>query len=72
LKRVDADTDKPPSPDPVITRIAELHGYEDSWSLEAAEIRDLLGVGSAEFVRRIYAADNRDHPLISLAAATGS
>jgi hypothetical protein len=72
LKRVNTNKDRHPSPDPVITRIAELHGYGESWSLEAAEIRDLLGVGSTEFFRRIYAAESRDHPLISLAAATGT
>jgi hypothetical protein len=58
-------------PDPVIRRIAELEENGDSWSLGVAEIRDLLDLSSKEFYRRIYAAERRDHPLISLDSATG-
>jgi hypothetical protein len=42
------------------------------WTLGAAEIRDLLGVRNEEFYRRIYAAETRNHPLISLKSATCS
>jgi len=63
---------KHPCPDSIIRKIDELEGYGKSWSLGAAEIRDLLGVSSEEFYRRIYQAEKRDHPLVSLAAATGS
>jgi len=65
-------TDRHVSPDPVIRRISELEEYGDPWTLEAEEVRDLLGVGGEEFYRCIYAADSRDHPLVSLNAATGS
>jgi len=65
-------TDRHHSPDPVIRRIAELEECGESWSLDAGEIRDLLGVSGEEFYRRVYAAESRDHPLISLRAATGS
>ncbi len=40
--------------------------------MEAGEVRDLLGLSSEEFYRRVYAADSRDHPLVSLTAAAGS
>jgi len=66
------NADRHPCPDPLIRRIAELEEYGDSWSLDAGEIRDLLGVGGEEFYRRIYAAESGDHPLISLKTATGS
>jgi hypothetical protein len=72
IEEVLINTDRHFLPDPIIRRIAELEEYEDSWSLEAAEIRDLLGVSGEEFYRRIYAAEKRDHPLISLQSATGS
>ena len=65
-------TDRHVSPDPVIRRISELEEYGDPWTLEAEEVRDLLGVGGEEFYRRVYAADSADHPLVSLSAATGS
>jgi hypothetical protein len=66
------NTDRHISPDPVIRRISELEEYGDSWSLDAGEIRDLLGVGGEEFYRHIYAAESGDHPLVSLKAATGN
>jgi len=66
------NADRHPCPDPLIRRIAELEEYGDSWSLDATEIRNLIGVGDEEFYRRVYAAESRDHPLISLNAATGS
>ena len=59
-------------PKPVIDRIGELEGYGEPWSLEAGEIRDLLGVSSEDFFRRIYAAESRGHPLISLDSGTAS
>lgn len=59
-------------PNPVIDRIQEMVSCGQSWFLDAVEIRDLLGVSSEEFYRRIYAAESRDHPLISLNSATGS
>jgi hypothetical protein len=59
-------------PDPIIRRIDELEACGTPWSLSAMEIRDLLGVGSEDFYRRIYQAEKSDHPLISLTAATGS
>ena len=59
-------------PRPVIDRIGELEGYGEPWSLEAGEVRQLLGVSSEDFFRRIYAADRRGHPLITLDSATGS
>jgi hypothetical protein len=61
-----------PDPTPIIERIREMVSCGRSWTLAAAEIRDLLGVGGEEFYRRIYAAESRDHPLISLNSATGS
>jgi hypothetical protein len=58
-------------PDPVIHRIGEIEGFGEPWALDAAEIRELLGINSEDFYRRIYAAESGDHPLISLSAATG-
>jgi hypothetical protein len=55
----------------VIRRIAEIEGLGEPWSLDATEIRELLGINSEVFYRRIYEADSGDHPLISLSAATG-
>ena len=54
----------------VIRRIAGMEECGDSWSLRAAEIRDLLAVDQAEFYRRIYAAQAAGHPLVGLSAAT--
>jgi hypothetical protein len=59
-------------PDSIIRKIDELEGYGKPWSLGAVEIRDLLGVSSEQFYRRIYQAEKSEHPLISLAAATAS
>jgi hypothetical protein len=47
-----------------------MEGYGASWSMDCAEIRELLGIADEEFYRRIYAAESADHPLISLSAAT--
>ena len=63
---------KHPRPDSLIRKIDELEGYGGPWSLGATEIRDLLGVSAEQFYRRIYQAENGGHPLISLAAASGS
>ena len=57
-------------PSPVIDRIREMVTCSRLWTLEAAEIRDLLGVRNEEFYRRIYAAESRGHPLISLDSGT--
>jgi hypothetical protein len=59
-------------PAPLIERIRELFSYDRSWSLQAADIRELLGLSSEEFHRQIYAAESGGHPLISLSAATGT
>ena len=58
-------------PDSVIRRIGEIEGLGEPWSLDATEIRELLGINSEDFYRRIYAAESGDRPLISLSAATG-
>jgi len=55
----------------VIDRIGEIEGFGEPWSLDAAEIRELLGINSEDFYRCIYLAESGDHPLISLSAATG-
>jgi hypothetical protein len=62
----------PPDPTPVVERIREMVDYGGSWSFEAGEIRDLLGLSSEAFYRRIYEAERRDHPLVSLDSAMGS
>ncbi len=54
------------SPEPVIARIAELAGAGRTWSLKAAELRGLLGLGSAEFHRRLYAAQAAGNRLVGL------
>jgi hypothetical protein len=59
-------------PDPVIERIREMVLRGGTWSLNAGEIRDLLSLGSEAFYRGIYAAEKRNHPLVSLNSATGS
>jgi hypothetical protein len=59
-------------PDAVISRIEELEASGRQWSLHAADIRELLGVSPEEFYRRIYIAQEREHPLISLSAATAT
>lgn len=71
---MDAASGRKEGADPaaVIERIRELVSGGRSWSLEAAEIRMLLGIGTEEFHRRIYAAESRGHPLVSLSAATGT
>ena len=58
-------------PDPLIHRICDIEALGQPWSLNAEEIRELLGVNNEDFYRRIYAAASGDHPLISLSAATG-
>ncbi len=58
-------------PDPLIRRICDIEALGQPWSLNAEEIRELLGVNNEDFYRRIYAAASGDHPLISLSAATG-
>jgi len=66
------NADRHPCADSLIRRIAEIEEYGEPWSLDAGEIRDLLGVSSEEFYRSICAAESRDHPLISLHSASGS
>lgn len=58
-------------PDLVIRRIAEIEASGEPWSLDAEEIRELLGVSTEDFHRRIYAAEAEGRSLISLSAATG-
>lgn len=57
---------------PVIERIRDIEASGAPWSLGAAEIRDLLGVTTEDFYRRIYLAESGNHPLVSLSAATGT
>jgi hypothetical protein len=65
------NTDRRHCPTRVIDRIRDMVSSGQSWSLDAAEIRELLGVNNEDFYRRIYAAEAGGHPLISLSAATG-
>ncbi|UCF99767.1 MAG: J domain-containing protein [Spirochaetaceae bacterium] len=66
------NTDGCRPPVAVIDRIAELEASGGPWSLGAGEIRDLLGISDEEFYRGIYAAESRNHPLVSLSASTGT
>ena len=59
------------SPEPVIARIAELEGAGQAWSLRASELRGLLGLGSAEFHRRLYAAQAAGNRLVGLDSVGG-
>ena len=54
----------------LVGRIGALEEAGGAWSLEAEEVRGLLGVGPEEFLRRIYAADRGGHPLVELGSAT--
>jgi hypothetical protein len=65
---------KPPlcSVQPVIARIAELEEAGQAWSLRASELRGLLGLGSAEFHRRLYAAQAAGNRLVGLDMVGGS
>jgi hypothetical protein len=60
------------SPEPVIARIAELEDAGRAWSLRAFELRGLLGLGSAEFHRRLYAAQAAGNRLVGLDTVGGS
>ena len=57
---------------PVIARIAELEEAGQPWSLRAYELRGLLGLGSAEFARRLYAAQAAGNRLVGLDTVGGS
>jgi hypothetical protein len=57
---------------PVIARIAELEADGQPWSLRAYELRGLLGLGSAEFHRRLYAAQAAGNRLVGLDMVGGS
>jgi hypothetical protein len=50
----------------VIARIAQLEGEGRAWSLRTSELRSLLGLGSAEFHRRVYAAQQAGNRLVGL------
>lgn len=54
----------------LIQRIGFLEEADRGWSLGSEEIRELLGIAPEEFLRGIYAADRKGHPLVDLAAAT--
>ena len=58
--------------EPVIARIAELDGAGRDWSLRASELRGLLGLGTAEFHRRLYAAQAAGNRLVGLDSVGGS
>lgn len=60
------------SPEAVIARIAELEKAGQAWSLRASELRSLLGLGSAEFARRLYAAQAAGNRLVGLDTVGGS
>jgi hypothetical protein len=53
----------------VIARIAELEGEGRAWSLKTSELRSLLGLGSADFHRRLYAAQAAGNRLVGLETA---
>ncbi|OHD73125.1 MAG: hypothetical protein A2V99_10695, partial [Spirochaetes bacterium RBG_16_67_19] len=57
---------------PVIARIAELEEAGQAWSLRASELRGLLGLGSAEFHRGLYAAQAAGNRLVGLDTVGGS
>jgi len=57
---------------PVIARIGELEEAGQAWSLRASELRGLLGLGSAEFHRRLYAAQAAGNRLVGLDTVGGS
>jgi hypothetical protein len=61
----------PPSPEPVIARIAELEAAGRAWSLKASELRGLLGLSSADFHRRLYAAERSGNRLVGLDSVGG-
>jgi hypothetical protein len=60
------------SPQPVIDRIAELERTGCAWSLRASEVRGLLGLSSADFHRRLYAAERAGNRLVGLDSASKS
>ena len=60
------------SVEPVIARIAELEGAGRVWSLRASELRGLLGLGTADFHRRLYAAQQAGNRLVGLDPVGGS
>jgi len=53
----------------LIERIRLVEESAGEWTLSSDEIRDLLGIESADFYRRIYAADQSAQPLVGLSAA---
>ncbi len=59
------------SPEPVIARIAEMEAAGQAWSLRASELRGLLGLSSADFHRRLYAAQAAGNRLVGLDTAGG-
>jgi hypothetical protein len=59
------------SPEPVIARIAEQEAAGRAWELRASELRRLLGLGSADFHRRLYAAQASGNRLVGLDSVGG-
>jgi hypothetical protein len=60
------------SPAPVIERIGELERSGQVWRLTASEVRRLLGLDSASFHQRLYAAEKAGDRLVGLSSAAGS
>jgi hypothetical protein len=56
-----------PSAQPLIERIRAQEQTGKVWNLRAAEVRELLGLDSAAFYRRIYAAERAGNRLVGLA-----
>ncbi len=55
----------------MIARIAELEAGGRAWSLRASELRGLLGLSSADFHRRLYAAQAAGNRLVGLGSVEG-
>ncbi len=55
----------------MIARIAELEASGRAWSLRAFELRGLLGLSSADFHRRLYAAQAAGNRLVGLDSVGG-
>ena len=57
---------------PLIARIGELERSGQAWRLRASDVRRLLGLDSASFHRRIYAAERAGDRLVGEASVGGS
>jgi hypothetical protein len=57
---------------PLIDRIAEMQRAGGDWSLRTSEVRSLLGLRSADFHRRLYAAERSGNRLVGLDCVGGS